>query len=78
MPELSNILDVTVIFTPPPFSPEMFSAVFHVCPISGILFGLRATPKTKEVNPFIFHSLRSPPACIRHRLYIFLAKRKAY
>ena len=80
IPELSNILDFTVVFTLPPFFPEIFTAVFHVCPFSGILFGLRATPKTKEVKSFIFHSiarLRTPTACIRYSLYIFLDKRRA-
>ena len=60
--------------------PANFPAVFHVCPISGLLFGLHATPKTKEVKSFIFHSiarLRTPPACIRYRVFIFLAKRRA-
>ena len=78
IPELSNILDFTVVFTPPPFSPEIVPAVFHVCPFRGILFGLRATPKSKEVKSFIIHSiarLHTPPACIRYRLYIFLANR---
>ena len=67
----------TVVFTLPPFSPENFPAVFHVCPFSGVLFGLRATTKTKEVKSFIFHSiarLRTPTACIRYRLYIFLGR----
>ena len=80
IPELSNIMDFTVEFTPPPFFPEICPAVFHVCPFSGILFGLRAIPKTKEVKSFIFHSiarLRTTPACIHYRLYIFLAKRRA-
>ena len=80
IPELSNILDFSVVFTPPPFFPENVPTVFHVCPFSSILFGLRATPKTKEVNSFIVHSiarLRMPPASIRYRLYIFLAKRRA-
>ena len=75
IPELSNILDFTVVFTLPPFSPEIFPAVFHVCPFSGNLFGLRATPKTKEVKSIISHSI--PTACIRYRLYIFLDKRRA-
>ena len=71
IPELSNILDFTVVFTPPPFSPEIVPAVFHVCPFSCILFGLRATPKTKAVKSFIFHGiarLRTARTCIRHRL----------
>ena len=81
IPELSNILDCTVVFAPPPFSPEFFllyftfahSAVFY-------LACARATPKTKEVKSFNCHRiarLRTPPACIRYRLFIFLAKRRA-
>ena len=84
IPELSNILDFTVVFTPPPFFAAIFPAVFDVCPISGLFFGLRATPKTKEVKSFIFHSiarLRRPPAspaCIRYRVFKFLAKIKGF
>ena len=67
IPELSNILDFTVVFTLPPFFPDIFPAVFHVCPFSCILFGLRATPKTKAVKSLICHSIarlcvRRPPA----------------
>ena len=64
IPELSNILDFTVAFTPPPFSPEIVPAVFHVCPFSGILFyrlyipsqteGFLATPTATQVGHYLY------------------------
>ena len=39
------------------FSRQFVQLYFSFCPISGLLFGLRATPKTGEVKSFIFHSI---------------------
>ena len=60
IPELSNILDFTVVFTLPPFFPEISPAVFHVCPLSGILACARH-PKQRSSHSFFIAS----PACVR-------------
>ena len=56
IPELSNILDFTVVFTPPLFFPEISPAVFNVCPFSGILFGLRASDTQNKGGQVIHFS----------------------